>query len=140
MEYINDNFARKRQLEQRTMRFAVATLQFLDSLPPTNSTRIICYQLGKSASSIGANYREANGSESRPDFVHKIGIVLKEAKETEYWLEVLTSLMPQSERLLDLKAEASEFVRMFLKARKSLLEKDATNGAANEKMDKCNGK
>ena len=124
MEYVNDNFAKKRQLEQRTMRFAVAVLQFLDSLPPANSSRIICYQLGKSASSIGANYREANGAESRPDFAHKIGVVLKEAMETEYWLEVLASIMPQNELVQDLKAEASEFVRMFQKTRKSLRETD----------------
>ena len=49
---------------------------------------IMGYQLGKSGTSIGANYREANRAESRSDFIHKIGIVEKEAAETQYWLEL----------------------------------------------------
>ena len=134
MEYVNDNYARKRQLEQRTMRFAVAVLDFMNRLPWSNATRIICYQLGKSASSIGANYREANGAESRADFTHKIGIVLKEAMETEYWLEVLCELYPHEERVLDLKAEVSEFVRMFQKARRSL--RDGEMASCNVKIAK----
>lgn len=42
----------------------------------------------KSGTSIGANYREANRAESRPDFIHKTAIVEKEAAETQYWLEL----------------------------------------------------
>ena len=128
MDCVNDNFSRKRQLEQRTKKFAVAVLVFLNSLPSSNTARIISYQLGKSATAIGANYREANGAESRADFAHKIGIVLKEAMETEYWLEILESLYPGEVQVADLKAEVTEFVRIFQKARRSLREKE-TNGS-----------
>ena len=76
-------------LEDRTARYAVNVFKFLRSLPYDVSVKIISYQLGKSASSIGANYHEANRAESRDDFVHKISIALKEANETSYWLRLL---------------------------------------------------
>jgi four helix bundle protein len=49
---------------------------------------VIRYQLVKAGTSVGANYREANPAESRNDFIHKIGIVEKEASESQYWLEI----------------------------------------------------
>lgn len=79
----------KKWLEVRTREFATATFRYLDALPKKNSTRVIVYQLGKSASSVGANYREANRGESGDDFRHKISIALKEANESLYWLEIL---------------------------------------------------
>lgn len=79
----------KVELEARTKTFAASIFRFLDSLPHSASTKVISYQLGKSASSIGANYREANRAESVDDFVHKISIASKEANETVYWCEVL---------------------------------------------------
>ena len=59
------NLEFKTQLERRTKEFAVAAFKYLDALPKKVSTRVIAYQLGKSASSIGANYREANRGEFR---------------------------------------------------------------------------
>ena len=84
----------KNLLETRTRVFATTIFKLLDALPKKNSTRVIAYQLGKSASSIGANYREANRAESRVDFGHKLQIALKEANESVYWLEILTDLYP----------------------------------------------
>ncbi len=75
--------------------------------------RVISYQLGKSASSIGANYREANRAESGDDFAHKISIVLKEASETHYWLQVLAGLYPEHNVIRKLTVEAEEFLRIF---------------------------
>jgi len=49
---------------------------------------VIGYQLLKSGTSIGANYREATRAQSRDDFIHKIGVCEKETSETEYWLEL----------------------------------------------------
>ena len=85
----------KQQLEQRTEDFAVVVLKLLDALPKKTSTKIVAYQLGKSASSIGANYREANRGESKDDFAHKIQIALKESSETCYWLSILSRLYPE---------------------------------------------
>ncbi len=81
-------------LEKRTRVFATTIFRLLDALPKKNSTRVIIHQLGKSASSIGTNYREANRAESRDDFGHKLQIALKEANESVYWLEILTDLYP----------------------------------------------
>jgi four helix bundle protein len=75
-------------LEQRTKRFALRVIEFVAELSKTQVNNVLGYQLLKSGTSIGANYREANRAESRNDFIHKIGIVEKEAAETQYWLEL----------------------------------------------------
>jgi four helix bundle protein len=98
----------KQWLEARTRAFAVASLKFLDALPKKNSTKIVAFQLGKSATSIGANYREANRAESRVDFGHKLQIAMKEASESVYWLEVLSGLYPMHETIKTLEREAIE--------------------------------
>ena len=103
----------KKDLEARTKAFAVAVFRCLDALPKCNSTRIIAYQLGKSASSVGANYREANRGESPEDFAHKIGIVLKECAESQYWLEVLYDLRPTSQIVRSRLEECTELLRLF---------------------------
>ena len=79
-------------LEARTTKLAIGVFQLLRKLPYDVSVKIIAYQLGKSASSIGANYHEANRSESRDDFIHKISIALKESNESCYWFKVLKGL------------------------------------------------
>jgi four helix bundle protein len=78
----------KAELEQRTKRFAVRVIGFVAELPKSKVNDVLGYQLLKSGTSIGANYREANRAESRNDFIHKIGVVEKEAAETQYWLEL----------------------------------------------------
>jgi four helix bundle protein len=78
----------KAELEQRTKRFAMRVIGFVAELPKSKVNDVLGYQLLKSGTSIGANYREANRAESRNDFIHKIGIVEKEAAETQYWLEL----------------------------------------------------
>lgn len=80
-------------LEDRTAKYAVEVFKCLRELPYDVSTKVIAHQLGKSASSIGANYHEANRSESRDDFVHKVAIAVKEANESCYWFKVLRGLL-----------------------------------------------
>ena len=74
------------ELEKRTKEFALRVMRFVGSLPKNKVTDVLGYQLLKSATSIGANYREANRAESHNDFIHKVGIVEKEAVESQYWL------------------------------------------------------
>ncbi len=83
-----ENAGGKNDLEQRTLAFSVAVVRFVSALPRSDVLYIIARQLLRSATSIGANYREANRAESRDDFIHKTAIVQKEAAETEYWLEI----------------------------------------------------
>ena len=77
----------KNELEQRTKRFGLSIVRFVENLPKNKTTDVLGYQLLKSGTSVGANYREANRAESRADFMHKVGIVEKEIAETQYWLE-----------------------------------------------------
>jgi len=119
-EFENENLRKKRELEARTLCFAVGVFKLLKTLPDDIVLRVIGFQLGKSASSIGANYREANRAESRADFSHKLGIVLKETSETGYWIDLLDALYPDNETLRHLKAEIEEFLRLFQASIRSL--------------------
>jgi four helix bundle protein len=78
----------KHELERRTKKFAVSVIRFVEDLPKNKTSDVLGYQLLKSGTSVGANYREANRAQSRADFIHKIGIVEKEIAQTQYWLEL----------------------------------------------------
>jgi four helix bundle protein len=107
----------KGRLEQRTLAFSVALLNFLARLPDKRVFWVIATQLAKCGTSIGANYREANRAESKADFVHKIGIVEKESSETVYWLAVLSRVSFLDRDFLEevevLHKEASELLAIF---------------------------
>jgi len=103
----------KQELEERTIRFAVSTFRCLDALPKAVSSKVIAFQLGKSASSVGANYHEANRGSSPADFASKIAIVLKECAESQYWLRILLMLRPGSETIARLLAECEELLKIF---------------------------
>ncbi len=111
----NEEF--KKKLEERTLVFAVAVMDFLYQLPKHPLFSVITTQLAKSSSSIGANYREANRAESKPDFSHKIGIVEKESSETLFWLTVLSRIafldVGLKQVLTPLLSEATEFLKLF---------------------------
>src|SRR5256885_9940317 len=78
----------KVELERRTRQFALKVIFFVATLPNGRVGDVIEYKIVKAVTSVGANYREANRAESRNDFIHKIGIVEKEASESQYWLEI----------------------------------------------------
>ena len=73
----------------RLVALAVRVVRIVDALPDTLAGRHVAGQLLRSGTSPGANYEEARGAESRRDFVHKVGIALKELHETRYWLRVV---------------------------------------------------
>ena len=78
----------RQELEKRTLRFGLRTIEFVATLPKTKTGEVIEYQLVKAGTSVGANYREVNRAESRNDFIHKLAIVEKECSESCYWLEL----------------------------------------------------
>src|SRR5881394_378982 len=101
----------EKDLEQRTKRFALAVLEFASSLPRNRAADVLVRQLLRSATSMGANYREANRGVSRADFANKIGTVQKEAAETQYWLEILLdSGLAGSGNAQELLKESSELL------------------------------
>ena len=104
----------RRDLEKRTKIFALRVIRFVEDLPKGKVANVLGYQLLKSGTSIGANYREANRAESHNDFIHKIGIVEKEASETEYWLELFDEAdIGNFEERGWLLREARELVAIF---------------------------
>src|SRR5436309_3353584 len=111
----------EKDLEQRTKRFSLAIIKFTASLPRTREGDVLGLQLLRAATSIGANYREANRGVSRADFANKIGIVQKEASETVYWIELLIeSGIISNDRAKDLHKESSELLAIFTAIGKKL--------------------
>jgi four helix bundle protein len=88
----------------------------------------IITQLLKVETAIGSNYREANRAESKKDFIYKIGIVEKEASETEYWLEVIDDChildKMASDQLISLLKESKEFLALFTSISKTSKKKE----------------
>jgi four helix bundle protein len=104
----------EKDLELRTKRFALAVIKFAAMLPRTRDADILARQLLRSATSIGANYREANRGVSRADFANKIGTVQKEASETQYWIELLIESQIAANANADaLLKEATELLAIF---------------------------
>jgi four helix bundle protein len=113
----------KKDLENRTKKFALTIIEFVSSLPRTREADILGKQLLRSGTSIGANYREANRGVSRADFANKIGTVQKEAAETQYWLElILESSIRKPTNGTQLHAEATELLAIFTSIGKKLKE------------------
>jgi len=111
----------ERDLEQRTKSFSLAVIKFTAALPRTREADILGRQLLRSATSIGANYREANRGVSRADFANKIGTVQKEAAETEYWIDLLIeSGIRNDDNARDLLKESSELLAIFSATGKKL--------------------
>jgi four helix bundle protein len=81
-------------LEERTGRFGEAIIEFVKTLERNEINRPLIGQLVDAGTSIGANYMEADGAESKKDFRHKIAICKKEAKETKHWLRMIRKANP----------------------------------------------
>ena len=77
-------------LHDKSLSFAVRTVNFYNFLCDQKKEFVISKQILRSGTSIGANIRESKNAESSSDYVHKLSIALKEADETQYWLEVLS--------------------------------------------------
>jgi four helix bundle protein len=76
-------------IQERTFKFGVRIIKFIDKLPRTLSAIELGGQLLRSETSIAANMEEANGAESKSDFTHKMSIAYKEARETRLWLGMI---------------------------------------------------
>lgn len=113
----------EKDLEKRTKLFALSVITLVEALPWTSAGDVTARQLLRSATSIGANYREANRGVSRADFANKIGTVQKEAAETQYWLELLhESGMCSGAKIEAVLKEASELLAIFTTSGRKLKE------------------
>lgn len=105
---------------ERTMQFALRAMRLVDELPGTTAGRNAGDQLVRSSSSVASNYRASQRARSHPDFTNKIGIVLEEADESGFWLELIErgNLLP-AKRLKSLQVEADELTAIFVTMRKT---------------------
>ena len=107
------------EMKKRTKKFGVDVILFCDSLKQCKATSVITYQLIKSATSTGANYRAACRGRSQAEFFSKISIVVEEADESLFWLEIIddskpSSDQPELDRLLN---ECTEIVKIVTKSK-----------------------
>ena len=79
----------RRDLAERLLNYGAQTIALVNALPKTH----VCFRIGdqllRSGTAVGAHYEEAQGAESRADFVHKLQLALKEVRESRYWLRLL---------------------------------------------------
>ncbi|CEN43450.1 conserved hypothetical protein [Capnocytophaga canis] len=80
------------ELEDRLFNFSIRVINGVRKLPNEKEYKVIAYQLIKSATSVGANYQEAQGAVSQADFTNKIGLCLKEIRETNYWIRIIIAI------------------------------------------------
>jgi len=106
----------KYDLEERTTKLGKSVIIFLKEVPETTMTKPIISQLLRSATSIGANYCEADDAESKKDFEHKLGICKKESRETKYWLEILKTAKPEFSGKIDLLAQEAKELNLIFNA------------------------
>ncbi len=105
-------------LQSRTKQFAIRIVKLFRSLPKSDEGRIVGRQVLRSGTSVAANYRAVCRARSKAEFVAKIGVVVEEADETVFWLELLgeTGIVEQK-RLEELLPEANELLAIFAASR-----------------------
>ena len=110
----NPNYKKKYDLEERTALFGEAIIEFAKRISRSIVNDPLIRQVVRSGTSIGANYMEADGAESKKDFRHKIAICKKESKETKHWLRMIVKANPDSkDECKKLWQEAQEFSLIF---------------------------
>jgi four helix bundle protein len=108
-------------IADRLVALAVAIIKLVDALPDTPAGKHVAGQLLRAGTSPGANYEEARGAESKRDFLHKIGVTLKELQETRYWLQVVTgSNLLKDHPVGDVLCEAEELCRIIGASKRTL--------------------
>jgi four helix bundle protein len=109
-------------LRDRTFTFALRTVEFCRRLPGTWEARRIAGQLFDAGTSVGANYRASGRARSDSEFIAKIGTVVEEADEAEYWLQLLAhSSIDRSAERDTLAKEAAELRAIFVTSRKTAI-------------------
>jgi four helix bundle protein len=102
------------ELSARTKEFALRVIRLFCSLPKNTQAQVLGKQALRSGTSVGANYREAKRSRSKPEFISIIGVCIKELDETAYWLELLieSDIVP-SQKLKDLYQECDQLIAIL---------------------------
>lgn len=107
------NSEKVQDIHERIYKFVVRVLELTKFIPKNPQNLILIDQITRSATSMGANDQEADGADSRKDFIAKYSIVRKESKETNYWLRLIsdTNVFLES-RMVGLRQEGKEIVKI----------------------------
>ena len=109
------------ELKDRTKRFALRIINLVEKLPSNTTGRTLGHQLVRCGTSVGANYRSACRRRSKAEFIAKLGIVLEEADESGFWLElIIEGNVINANRVSPLLAEANELTAIFASTINSL--------------------
>ncbi|HTN17710.1 MAG TPA: four helix bundle protein [Chitinophagaceae bacterium] len=104
----------KNELQARTKAFHISVIALCEKLPKNTAGFELAKQLIRSAGSVGANYRVACRAKSNADFIYKLEVVIEEADESMYWLEVITEAgLVEEQYTTGLIKEANELVSIF---------------------------
>ena len=115
-----EEFKYRNELKQRTKQFTLRIIKLYQSLPKITEAQIIGKQLFRAATSVGANYRAACRARSNAEFHSKISIVIEEADETMFWLELLWEAdIIKQELLQNLYIENEELLKIMVVSRKN---------------------
>ena len=107
---------KENDLLKRTFNFGVDCLKYLRKLEKNPENNLVRFQLGKSCTSIGANYEESQAGSSRADFINKVKISLREARESNYWLRILKELTENEDVQLQILIQESKEIKNILGA------------------------
>lgn len=114
----------KNDLNDRTKMFSLAIIDLVEQLPQTIPGKAISYQLIKCGTSVGANYRAVCRARSDKEFISKMNIVLEEADETCFWLEIILAKKWLNKNLLEINLkEANELTAIFVSSLKTMNKK-----------------
>jgi four helix bundle protein len=106
------------ELRARTKRFTLRVMKLVAALPDNAQGRVTGYQLMKAGGSVGSNYRAVCRARTRKDFINKLGVVIEEADESAFWLEVIGEGNVLDPTLIaPLLQEANELVAIFTASR-----------------------
>ena len=112
---------KEKNLKKRTKAFCINCIHLAEELPNTFLGNHIKGQLIRCSSSVAANYRAANLAQSTAAFISKTSIVIEEADESQFWLELIDNFeLIKSEQRNKLEKEASELAAIFISSRKKL--------------------
>lgn len=112
------NTAARRSFDARCIRFGVNVIELVDHFPKDARGKHLSNQVMRSGTSIGANLQEAQAAQSRADFIHKMQLALKEAKETVYWLTIVreAGIIQDETGISSLAKEAQEISAILAKS------------------------
>ena len=106
------------ELKDRTKRFALRVIRMSETMPNTRAANVIANQILRSSTSMAANYRAVGRARSKAEFISKLGIVVEEADETLFWLELLADTgIVKPTKLRELLDESAQLVSIFSASR-----------------------